>query len=1813
MADPFTYSVELNFPEVIEGILSFSLSYDKLQSVLHFIIEALKRHENGLKFLMDKDQAMINFNTTILNLKAKQDDLEAKLNSAENKFEEKLNKQQNDLENKLKEALDGINKQLKEPAVETKALVNKIENQEKAIQNQDKYLKGINNDVRDIENQAENLAKRVKELERDIDDLFGNLGNGQNKSEGGKGSVSAQNYPIKKNQNPKNNRGNQKGNKQHQDISTKGRNLNENPYADARGAAQDSDRISGNKSNDPSQDLNRKGEFLPENNQGRKKLEDEDNLGENAQSGLSKGNLPRANIDSQYPNSENAPYYAQNASSDPHGYPDTELLSENGRPQQRINLRQSENPEGITFEDLPQGTDKKQYAGQKNREEPEDESYEEKGSRQPRRKARELSKNSEEGDTGNNRNIRFYKGKGEGDSSREIADPEDGLLHGETKRKGRRNQGEESEGEKDMKKPARGQEDPEVASSKEIKYVKKNPKKNPEKENRNIYSSTGISDEVTDENPESQESLPIYRGKQGKNTNKPEIDKNKDEGINISQEGSEPSYKRNTKNPNKGFRRDADLNREGLDRDEDNLYRNQSENIPSERQSLRNISERPSGRQNAYRNQQENPYTGHEEDSYGDQENPSEFENHSRPSKNQGRKYNREGENYQEDPEDGSSYSRNTENERRQNRPYKRAVYSGEENPADENSQSQRNKDPRSQAVGPSPDRQGNSDQNQGEFTNNYRPDNRSQRNPDEFVGDNPQDFVRNYKKNARDLENPEGEEFSDRNIRNQADLQGEMLRKSRRDQAYPEDESERKSRRDQENPEDLSSGARGLRKGQDSTEEDASQGRPRKYGRSEDNPEEFSGEPSRNYRRGQEYPEDYSGAAKYGRGQENPENFSEEPAKNYRRGQDNPENFSGEPARNYKVGQDSPEDYSGEPARNYRRGQDNPEDYSGEPARRHRRGQENLEGDFSQENPQNYQEDPQEEFSHSGNAKKPRRPNKEVTFKRDQDSQENSGDLNAETERGYGNPNQRGSRTERMARQARNPEENLHLSIKNPSQDPNDRKYGQSQGNEEDLSEGEAENTERNKKNYKNPQENYEGNEDLSGEEGHRETGRRNADYNRRNQDKNSQKYTNPDYQGSQTDRGNEEYGEASETDRKYPEDIRRPLKLKLKGQEDGKKQQGDLSDQEGASYEGINEGSSLEKAAYPNRKNQGSTALKNIAKGPEANKKSNLKSLEENKRDLSSKKDSRDTSDKNRENAYQAGKNSAKNTAQGNRGNNIPKYQGARTERMIGDNSPSPRHRARQAKYADETPYFNTKNISGDSEEKYDLEEDEEGVEGVEGAGKDNRKFNKNIKNLNEKDSDRRTAYNKNQPDSYNRQGGNKNREESQGKSNAKKKENSSNAGNYRKKNEGEADRSQRENARDYSQDRSQYKGDNRQNSQDRSQYKGDNRQNSQIRNLSQGISEDQEYSHENSQQNKNQTSPITVIPNPATTIIYNKNTNAPQIDVNAIKNLERKVGDIDLILSNFSHLSPEAIEEILIKLRRLEQKLNQKIDKTEIDDLAKKLEELSNEFGSINILFQKYESKDAAPEPPQKTKTTDTSALNALNRKLLILEETVKRFQLPTGVDLFQLWNDIKKIWDAIKDLQNLLQKISTNMQEKLDNLEKKVDKKIDENALKALEEKFFKALQEAIDNLMGKFADKNDTRKALKYIETIIRSQKQDEVIEKREGEDAMFARKPLGGWSCASCEKALENLTGKIGPFHPWNKLPLRDAADRIARVGPGFSRMLSTLPNEGAKTLRLDHVRSISPLGYATEYEAITPEPVILPKLSDRSATPGPR
>ena len=54
------------------------------------------------------------------------------------------------------------------------------------------------------------------------------------------------------------------------------------------------------------------------------------------------------------------------------------------------------------------------------------------------------------------------------------------------------------------------------------------------------------------------------------------------------------------------------------------------------------------------------------------------------------------------------------------------------------------------------------------------------------------------------------------------------------------------------------------------------------------------------------------------------------------------------------------------------------------------------------------------------------------------------------------------------------------------------------------------------------------------------------------------------------------------------------------------------------------------------------------------------------------------------------------------------------------------------------------------------------------------------------------------------------------------------------------------------------------------------------------------------------------------------------------------------------------------------------------------------------------------------------------------------------------------------------------------------------------------------------------------------------------------DDAMFTKKPLGGVSCASCERNITNLQGVMAEYQPWKKLPFREPGDRIARVSFHF-------------------------------------------------------
>jgi len=61
---------------------------------------------------------------------------------------------------------------------------------------------------------------------------------------------------------------------------------------------------------------------------------------------------------------------------------------------------------------------------------------------------------------------------------------------------------------------------------------------------------------------------------------------------------------------------------------------------------------------------------------------------------------------------------------------------------------------------------------------------------------------------------------------------------------------------------------------------------------------------------------------------------------------------------------------------------------------------------------------------------------------------------------------------------------------------------------------------------------------------------------------------------------------------------------------------------------------------------------------------------------------------------------------------------------------------------------------------------------------------------------------------------------------------------------------------------------------------------------------------------------------------------------------------------------------------------------------------------------------------------------------------------------------------------------------------------------------------------------------------------------------------MISKKHLCGINCLSCEKNILNIRGRQANYVPWERLPFRDPKERIARVGGGFSKMLSMIEPE---------------------------------------------
>ena len=153
------------------------------------------------------------------------------------------------------------------------------------------------------------------------------------------------------------------------------------------------------------------------------------------------------------------------------------------------------------------------------------------------------------------------------------------------------------------------------------------------------------------------------------------------------------------------------------------------------------------------------------------------------------------------------------------------------------------------------------------------------------------------------------------------------------------------------------------------------------------------------------------------------------------------------------------------------------------------------------------------------------------------------------------------------------------------------------------------------------------------------------------------------------------------------------------------------------------------------------------------------------------------------------------------------------------------------------------------------------------------------------------------------------------------------------------------------------------------------------------------------------------------------------------------------------------------------------------------------------------------------------------------------------------------EIEHIWTEINRLKEVTQKI--------------VDVTKERCTLKDLENNnsyMLKKLEELLEELSKKFVNKNDNSKAMKNLEDqfkriiLLLAAKANQ-----DNDNRLIAKKPLNGYSCASCESYIGDLKEEKNEnkYLNWKKMPVREREkekdpekEKMYRLGTGYSHML---------------------------------------------------
>ena len=267
-------------------------------------------------------------------------------------------------------------------------------------------------------------------------------------------------------------------------------------------------------------------------------------------------------------------------------------------------------------------------------------------------------------------------------------------------------------------------------------------------------------------------------------------------------------------------------------------------------------------------------------------------------------------------------------------------------------------------------------------------------------------------------------------------------------------------------------------------------------------------------------------------------------------------------------------------------------------------------------------------------------------------------------------------------------------------------------------------------------------------------------------------------------------------------------------------------------------------------------------------------------------------------------------------------------------------------------------------------------------------------------------------------------------------------------------------------------------------------------------------------------------------------------------SVKN--QQMAELEVLNNNFSALKNQ-INEFMAD----------KTDHNNLNLLGKKFEAAQNILYRAQILMDDYEKEKKRYQnlDPKKVVTTDSYEEFKSN-----INKTINNFH---------------------KEFQEMKTEI-------LDKNSKFLGSQASLKDLKNLEDDLLLKMDELYTSVNDKFAEKNLIIRNNKILE--LKMKHIVENYKKNDKSDTWLLSKIPIGHLCASCESYLGDIKDTANTkYVPWNKYPTKDSADKLYRVGAGYSRMLQMISpdnkNKVKNSSNSNVFEGLSPIGIGKKQE----------------------